>query len=182
MGVIIRSTDTWYCWWFRNPAITTWDVKRNLGKYLDKVYHISTGNRQDFWTINSVSTTRSLSIVFFSPGDSGKFLNVTTCTMRPPSLHGIVPGSIPIDGVGEGCICGQNLEEKFESIFWKWLLNSWLKTLICPLIVVCCLLFVVCCCLLFVVCCLLFVVCCCLLLLLLLLSSQDVGPFLSVWS
>ena len=33
--VITQSKGIWYCWWFRNPAITTWDVKKliNNGKY-----------------------------------------------------------------------------------------------------------------------------------------------------
>ena len=40
-----------YCWWFRNPAITSWGIG-SLSHYLQRFSTIQGGWEWDFWTIN----------------------------------------------------------------------------------------------------------------------------------
>ena len=42
----------WYCWWFRNPAITSWNGKTSY--YFTGFFYMPGGWEWDFWTINSM--------------------------------------------------------------------------------------------------------------------------------
>ena len=51
----MKLNANWHCWWFRNPAITTWDVKKNVVNNGINYYYYCSWWSPDFWTINSIS-------------------------------------------------------------------------------------------------------------------------------
>ena len=55
-----------YCWWFRNPASTTWDVQNSRKKW-DKLPFPQLVSLPDCWTINSMSSHLPSCHVFQNP-------------------------------------------------------------------------------------------------------------------